>query len=683
MSLRMNLRNTGGSEAHPQLGVTLLFVLGLVALDLAAGTSTSLATEGDGPIDYTEYSLSELLEMDVVYGASKHEQKTMDAPSSITVLTAEEIKAYGWQTLAEILKSLRGFYLTYDRNYNYLGARGFGRPGDYNSRILVLIDGNRINENVYDSAQIGNDFPLAMDLIERIEVVRGPSSSIYGTSAIFGIVNVVTKAGHQIDGIWAQGELGSFGTSRGYLTAGGRTADNWDWLVSGALGLREGQDHSFAEFDGVFRSGDREDWQHVQAKVSHGGFCVSSLLSWQDKHVPTAPWGTLFGDSRTMTTDNVSLFSGWYQGRPRDDTEIMARLTYGSYRYRGTWIYDLAEEGQPVAAAATGDLACGRWLNAETQVTRHFPAGHLLAAGAEIRNNLEQDQGVWAEDPFYSYLDDHRRSTTWAGYLMLECRLAAWLRADLGVRHDRYETFGGTTNPRLALVARPTDRTVLKALYGSAFRAPNMYELYFHDSYGKQNPTLHPETIRTLELVWDQTLSPDVHGLLSGFLYRNRDLIEQEEDPQDGLLIFRNAGEVQAQGMEAEITGRFPSGWRGRLSYSFQDAKYTADDSRLTNSPRHMLKGNAMVPLRGPNLLAGLEIQYVSPRLTYQGRSSGDYVLTNLTVTWEWARTGLEMQGSVQNLFDREYTHPGGVEHLQDLLAQDGRSLRLAVKLGR
>jgi len=149
-------------------------------------------------VDYTEFSLGDLMEMNVVYGASKHMQKANEAPSSISIVTREQIQAYGWRTLAEVLTSLRGFYITYDRNFQYIGVRGLGSPGDLSSRLLVLVDGIRVNEGSIGGVLMGNGFPVDIDLIEHIEVIRGPASSLYGTNAMLGIVNVITREGYQI-----------------------------------------------------------------------------------------------------------------------------------------------------------------------------------------------------------------------------------------------------------------------------------------------------------------------------------------------------------------------------------------------------------------------------------------------------------------------------------------------------
>src|SRR5207237_9204690 len=116
-----------------------------------------------------------------------------------------------------------GFYVTYDRNYSYAAVRGFGRSGDYNDRILLLVDGHRINDNIYGSAYIGTEFPVDVELIERVEVIHGPSAAIYGDNAFFAVINVVTKTGGRVHGAQIAASMASYDTGYGRLTYGGRS----------------------------------------------------------------------------------------------------------------------------------------------------------------------------------------------------------------------------------------------------------------------------------------------------------------------------------------------------------------------------------------------------------------------------------------------------------------------------
>lgn len=147
-----------------------------------------------------DLSLEELGNV-TVYSASKHAQNVSDAPSSVTIVTADQIQKFGYRNLGDILRSVPGFYVTYDRNYSFLGVRGFGRLGDWNSRVLILIDGHRSNNNTFAEAMLGNEFPVDVALIDRVEVVRGPSSSLYGSSAFFAVIKVITRKAPQMKGL--------------------------------------------------------------------------------------------------------------------------------------------------------------------------------------------------------------------------------------------------------------------------------------------------------------------------------------------------------------------------------------------------------------------------------------------------------------------------------------------------
>src|SRR5882757_5905635 len=137
-------------------GLVRLLMVGCIGLAIWQ-PHRGLAQELNPPPPATsaaELSLEQLvnIRVDSVIGASRYEQKVTQAPSSVSIVTADEIKKFGYRTLADVLRSVRGLYVTYDRSYYHLGARGFNRAGDFNTRFLFLIDGHRINDNVYDLA---------------------------------------------------------------------------------------------------------------------------------------------------------------------------------------------------------------------------------------------------------------------------------------------------------------------------------------------------------------------------------------------------------------------------------------------------------------------------------------------------------------------------------------------------
>src|SRR3989449_846975 len=173
-------------------------------------------------------------ELPSVFGASKYEQKPSEAPASISIITADEIQRYGYRTLSEILRSVRGLFTTYDRNYSYIGARGFDRPGDYDTRILLLLDGHRVNDNVYDQASVGTESLVDVDAIDRVEVIRGPSSSLYGTDAFFAVINAITRSGRDLNGKEIAAAGGSYSTAEGRAAYGARLDNCGEVYLSGA-----------------------------------------------------------------------------------------------------------------------------------------------------------------------------------------------------------------------------------------------------------------------------------------------------------------------------------------------------------------------------------------------------------------------------------------------------------------
>src|SRR5690606_35112602 len=160
-----------------------------------------------------------------------------------------------------------------------------------------------------------------------------------------------------------------------------------------------------------------------------------------------------------------------------------------------------------------------------------------------------------------TYLDDRRGSASWAVYGQDEITLHSKVIFNLGLRHDHYDTFGGTTNPRLGLIYSPFKNTTVKALYGEAFRAPNTYELFWtQNDVAKVNPALGPETNRTTEIVLEQYAGDHIRFVATAFRYDVRDLISQETDPEDGLLVFNNLDSVRANGFEMEVEGKWANG---------------------------------------------------------------------------------------------------------------------------
>ncbi|OGS91455.1 MAG: hypothetical protein A2Z95_09195 [Gallionellales bacterium GWA2_60_18] len=660
-----------GTIAHPPRPCISAAIIG-IALGMTAVPAAAYPAA-----DLTRLSLEELLSVEV-YSASKFVQKTTEAPSSVTIITAADIGNYGYRTLGDLLNSVRGMNVAYDRNYAYLGVRGSGRTGDFNSRMLLLVDGYRLNDPIYDTAAIGTDFPLDMDLIDRVEVIRGPGSSIYGSNAILGVINVITKRGSDLDGLEASGELAGFGTDKERLSYGKRYGNGAELLLSASRYRSRGQDLFFPEFDtpadnnGIAANLDGDAYDSVFGKLAYENFTVTLGHSSRDKAVPTASYDTAFNDPNFLVTDSSSFIDLDYSASLNRQWEVAAHAFQGRYAYRGLYPY----AGPPVVLNM--DTANGAWWGAEVKLVGQFDR-HKLVAGAEYQDNFQQEQTNYDIAPYTLHLDDRRSSTREGVYIQDEITLAQPLLLNAGLRYDRYSTVGDTLNPRLGLIWNPLDTTSVKLLYGTAFRAPNAYELYYAVAGSqKANPALKPEKIRTREFVVEHWLRPDFRLTADAYANRISDNINQITDSADDL-VFMNTGQVNARGVEFEAERLWSGGARLRASYAWQLSREESGGAELVNSPRNLLKVNGAMPVCDGKLLAGLELQYTGSRKTLGGNVAGGHAVTNLTLSGR-GTGNMTLSASLYNLFDKHHADPGGQEHVQDMIEQDGRSFRL--KLG-
>ena len=601
-------------------------------------------------MDAIDLPLESLVDVRVI-SMPKFAENVDSIPSVVTLLSREDIRAFGWRTLGDALRTVQGFNVTSDHTYQFAGVRGISQPGDYRPRLQILIDGVAANENIFASAAVDSSFPLDLDLVERIEIVRGPSASVFGGDAMFGVINVVTRSGQSVDGreLAVGIGVGSEHSRRGRLSWGGRLGET-DLLLSATRFLSEG---SRLAFDGLGAAdqvgGEGVGQFFLRARGSD--WRVTLIANERERRVPTGSYDSIFNDPGHVETDRYLLVDLARDWRLTGSTTLRQRLYHGEYQYDG----DFPKEHLPADPRVINrDTVRGAWWGFDNHLSLATGA-HQLTFGIEYRADTRQHQvnedlgvGCYGAGPA-PCLDARTDGRQITAFVQDEILLTAATRLSLGLRHDRHSSFGTSWSPRFGVVHDAGQYGLLKLLYGSAYRTPSAYERFYP---GYANPALHNERLKSLELAWEKSLSSQTRLTTAMYGFRIEDMITP-----DSLGTAENAAAVRGHGIEIDLEQRWAPDWRLRMNYSLQ--KPSGPVSLLDNSPRQMLKANLVMPGGLPGLQAGLEVQYVDRRLVASGTATvPSYTLANFNLLFAPRDTRWALSLNVRNLFDKRYYDP-------------------------
>ncbi|MEO8200094.1 MAG: TonB-dependent receptor [Gemmatimonadota bacterium] len=620
-------------------------------------------------------SLDSLLSVPVSTGA-RYAQQIRQVSGSVSIVTAEDIRRFGYHTLEDVLQSLAGLYASYDRSYTQIGARGFNRPSDFNNRILLLVDGHTTNEGIWGSAMLGDELALNLDAVDRIEVVRGPASALYGTGAMFAVINVISRPGVAING--ARGGLsgGNFGRQSATVSGGFDLADHRDIAFSAMMENRDGRDLYFPEFNAPSTSNGIAHNLDYQRRVGGllslrlGDLKLSGKYNDRLKGDPTAAYGQNFNDQLSHIRDASGHVEALLEHELSAVSHLTARTYYDNYFYEGSY---------PFVGDLNTDHGSNKVIGAESALRWDPTTRNRVTVGAEYRWNARSRYQSWDQGFLSSTID--RPFTVISLYLQNDLQIRHDLSLLVGVRHDENSIVRGATTPRIAVIYDPNPGTTLKAMYGRAFRAPSLVE----SAYPQAGFDLGPERLNMGEGIWMQRLGGRALLSTSFYQYRVHGLIDAVRD-SNGVLSYRNLGEVNARGLETTLDLRPAPGLRGYVNYSLGRA---VDDrgNRLSNSPSSLLKLGFAADI-SRRASAAIEMRYESGRIALDRSSTRAFVIANLNIGVHPFATrsgphrldGVDVGLRIANLFDAHYAYPGGAEHVQTAIPQDGRGI--LVRLG-
>jgi outer membrane receptor for ferrienterochelin and colicins len=606
-----------------------------------------------------------------IEAAALHAQTLAEAPANVTVITADQIHRFGYRTLAEALASVRGFYVTYDHMYHFVGVTGISLPGDFNTRFLVMLNGHPLTDNIYNSNNFfGQDFGVDMDLVERIEIIRGPTSALYGSNGMLANINVVTRS--PVDGskLRISSETGTFGEAK-------LTASSSVYLGRGAnLLLSASAFHNTGAtfpLDGLplpvgvvapVSNADGERGYHTFANLIWHNWSLTAYLNSRDKQPPVGLGTSLSGDASQHVVDSRDLVGVTYKNHVGPG-ELQWQFYYDRYRYRDRFDY-------PTDAGIAGlrDYNRGDWL--DSQLTYSLPVAGVgtLTAGVAGSWELRAEQ--------YNLVDNSRQDYTnhpdrdGALFAQQEWAIAPRLKLYGGVRVDDSRNYSHFISPRVAAVWQSSARTVYKLVYGRPFRNPSAFEQFYNDgglSYAAA-PVLRQELAQTWQGSMERKVAADWTLIVDAFRYRFRNVI-QAVTLDEGVQQYRNSTVAATAGGEVEIAGKLWQRLETSASLTVQQAVEGTPAAWLANSPRQLAKARLAAPMWRGRLTLSTGWQFISARRSWTGDRLGGTVLTDATGTVRLNRH-FDLQAGVRNLFDRRYEDP--IYLTVDRLRGDARS---------
>lgn len=655
-------------------------------------------TEGDE--QRVVVSLSRLEE---VTAASRRKEAVAEAPSSVSIIPREELRLFAYPTIAEAVRGLPGVYGWDDRAYPSLGFRGLGRLGSYGNRVLVLYDDHPTNDNWVGSSYVSYDARTDLGDVERIEVVRGPGSVLYGTNAFAGVVNVVTRPvtrqlGGEVGVSAVEDGVGRLRV-RGEATLG---SDASIWLSAGGA---RGQGREFV-FEGetpgtsltTARQADGFDAGTVQGRFTWRWLTAQWFAHSHEKHQPTGWFESIVGDPRARQRDSRGFVEVRAEPTLGAGLQSLTRVHLNHYRYRAFFPREASEGG------LEEDRFRGSWVGVEQRLVYDASERVRLTVGGEGQLHFEVNQ--FARDERAVFLDEpDRKLRVGAAYGMIDYRQER-LRLSGGARFDSYSTFGSSLNPRLAAIGQPYDGGNTKLVVGKAFRAPSIYELYYSDGGFTQvtSPLLRPENVLSVEVEHSHRLSATVQVSVGVFATRTTDLILTRGlgTPASPLSYTNSSSPLATAGLEAAVRREWRQGWMLEAQYTLQAARFLPDDSLsswigferdpnvrdVANVPPHMATLKGAVPVIGRAVTLG-------SRLTVQGRradrfervddepqgTTRAFALWDVVLSGYEPRTRVRWNAGVYNAFDYVYALPVSAELPQRTIPQRGRTVLLSTEL--
>lgn len=644
----------------------------------AASPATAPAEEAVGQFgelgdteDLFKLSLQE--EKNVAVDAvSKYGQFARRSPANVVVITREDLRRYKYRSLPEALESVAGFFVYNDTLYDFVNVRGLGLPGDFNTRVLLLLNGHTMNVSAGSGGGNLHDFHIDLQSVERIEVIKGPGSVVYGNHAFFAVINVITTAPDNADADYAAALGGAPGAVRELsMSNGGKAGDFW-WRATGRAYQDNGVPQYFEEYDpanpdaaDLAANGDRTNKDRDQSGAVYGrlgwkDLTLSVYAASRGKEEPTAQFYTEFNSRENYASDQRYFTELAYE-KAIASAQLTARL-YADY---GNW-----QDNLDLPDGIYRDLIDDRKAGGEVRSVWTLDHHQILLGFEGNRHNVEMPSAYLAD----FRADNARNERIWFStanlYGQEDWRAANWLSVIAGLQGSAHTIYKPAFSPRAGLLFFPTETQTLKLLFTTGIRYPTSFERFFEDNNAFiPNPDLTLERIQTGEVVYEFYPVSDLHVQTAAFVNNYRDVITAidvpvSDDPEDTRNIFVNQGGVHSRGVELNLELRLPQAWTMQAGGTYQEA--FDNETKLTPDASPNWLGNFLAsgPVVPALLTLAADVHYVgSRRLMDDSVALNPYWLANATLSTKRFFDTVEFSLRGRNLFDHTYRELVSADH--------------------
>lgn len=520
-----------------------------------------------------------------------------------------------------------------------------------------MINGHPMTEIIGNSNDFfGQDFGLDLDLVERIEIIRGPSSALYGSNGILATINIVTVT--PVDGPKASisTEAGNDGPEKVMVMSSMNLGRGANLLIEGSGFFTDGHDLVAPGLDvnSVANHVDGQSGYHTFVNLAWGAWNITGYFNDYLEQTPILGDGTVFNDQGQFMRTARNFVSAAHTHEYAGGGELRWEIDFDEFRYQDRYDYP-----ESIGILDNRDEAQGDWLSSRLTYSHPVPRLGLLTLGLsgklELRNEVENldvspDQTV--------NLDISHPDRAGALFAQQEWNLSKKWTAYLGARLDVSQNYGSFVSPRVAVVYQPNTRTSYKVVYGRPFRTPSVYEQYYQDGISQvANLGLRPETAEAVDVSVERKIGKSAYALVNAFYYSMGSVIEAVWI-SSSLIQYQNADRRCSHGIDFEFGGH-PAPWlETTASFSLDRTMDTALDDMLPNAPGEMAKLRAAVPLYRDRIYLSGDFDYLTARWTMSGALTRPVAMVNATLSTRKLAHGLDLAAGIRNALNWSYSDP-------------------------